>query len=219
VWYFILTVPFVMNTEFLYSLILILAAFLLGACPFSVWIGRWFFKKDITRYGDGNPGAANVFRAGKNIHIGLLAVLLDILKGIPFVYISYAVFDLPAGIVIVVGLSAILGHAFSPFLRFKGGKSVCVTFGVIIALQQVDILAVFVLLTVFGFLFIEQHSWVVMPAPAGTLIYLLMSRGGSWEALFMFCLLILFVIKQYDELRTIPRFKVKIARWLQSRSG
>lgn len=205
--------------ELLYSFLLILGAFLLGACPFSVWIGRWFFKKDITKFGDGNPGAANVFRAGKNIYIGLFAVLLDILKGIPFVYISYAVFNLPMGIVMVVGLSAILGHAFSPFLRFRGGKSVAVSFGVVIALPQVDILAVFTLLTIFGFLFLEQHSWVMIPAPAGTLIYLLLSRGGSWEALFMFCLLILFIIKQYDNLREVPRFKVKIVRWLQSRSG
>ena len=209
-----------MNMDYLYSLILILAAFLLGACPFSVWIGRCFFKKDITRYGDGNPGAANVFRAGKNIHIGLLAVLLDILKGIPFVYISYAVFDLPMSIVTMTGFAAILGHAFSPFLHFNGGKSVCVTFGVIIAMPQVDILAVFVLLTLFGFLFIEQHSWVVIPAPLGTMAYLLVSRnGGSWEALLMLCVLTLFVVKQFDELRSVPRFKMKIAGWLQSRSG
>lgn len=201
-----------------YSAFLILAAFLLGACPFSVWVGRWFLKKDITKYGDGNPGSANVFRAGKNINIGLLAVLLDIVKGIPFVYISYAVFDLPMGVIATIGLSAILGHAFSPFLRFRGGKSVAVTFGVIIALPQIDILVVFTLLTVLGFLFIEQHSWTVIPGPAGTLIYLFMARGGSWESLFMMCILALFIVKQYDGLRTLPRFRVKLINWLQSRS-
>ncbi len=201
-----------------YSTFLILAAFLLGACPFSVWVGRWFLKKDITKYGDGNPGSANVFRAGKNINIGLLAVLLDIVKGIPFVYISYAVFDLPMGVIATIGLSAILGHAFSPFLRFRGGKSVAVTFGVIIALPQIDILVVFTLLTVLGFLFIEQHSWTVIPGPAGTLTYLLMTRGGFWESLFMMCILTLFIVKQYDGLRTLPRFRVKLINWLQSRS-
>ena len=202
----------IFNTAFL-----ILAAFLLGACPFSVWVGRLFLKKDITLYGDGNPGAANVFRAG-SVRLGLLAVLLDILKGIPFVYVSYAVFDLPMKVVVAVGLAAIMGHSFSPLLRFKGGKSVAITFGVIIALPQFDILVVFTLLTVFGFLFIEQHSWAVMPGPAGTLIYLLITRGGSWETLFMMCILLLFVVKQYARLRAFPRFKPRLINWFQSRS-
>ncbi len=203
--------------EIYYSVFLILAAFFLGACPFSVWIGRRFLKKDITQYGDGNPGAANVFRAG-SIKLGLFAVLLDILKGIPFVYITYAVFDLSMGVVVAVGLGAILGHAFSPLLKFKGGKSVSVTFGVIIAMPQLDILFVFILLTVLGFIFIEQHSWSVIPGPTGTLIYLIMTRGGFWESMFMVCILVLFVVKQYDELQTIPRFKPRLINWLQSRS-
>ena len=203
--------------EIFYSVFLIIAAFLLGACPFSVWIGRWFLKKDIIKYGDGNPGAANVFRAG-SVKLGLFAVLLDILKGIPFVYIAYAIFDLSMGVVVAVGLGAILGHSFSPLLGFRGGKSVAVTFGVIIAMPQLDILVVFTLLTVFGFLFIEQHSWTVIPGPIGTFIYLLMTRGGSWEPLFMMCILVLFVVKQYDGLRTFPRFKPRIVNWLQSRS-
>ncbi len=204
--------------EVFYSAFLIVAAFLLGACPFSVWVGRLFLKKDITKYGDGNPGSANVFRAGGNVRISLFAVLLDIVKGIPFVYISYAVFDLPMGIVVAVAFSAILGHSFSPLLRFRGGKSVAVTFGVIIALPQYDILFVYTLLIILGFLFIEQHSWVVMPGPAGTLLYLLITRGGSWESLFMMCILALFIIKQYDGLRTVPRFRIKPIGWLQSKS-
>ncbi len=201
--------------EVFYSALLVIAAFWLGACPFSVWVGRWLLGKDITIYGDGNPGAANVFRAG-NVKIGLFAVLLDIVKGIPFVFIAYAIFDLPMGVVIAVGLSAILGHAFSPLLRFKGGKSVAVTFGVIIAMPQFDMLFVFTLLTVLGFLFIEQHPWTVMPGPVGSLTYLFITRGGSWESLFMLCVLALFIIKQYDGLRTVPRFKVKLINWLQS---
>ena len=56
-----------------YSALLVVVAFWLGACPFSVWIGRWFLGKDIRNYGDGNPGAANVFRAGGR-KTGLFAV-------------------------------------------------------------------------------------------------------------------------------------------------
>jgi len=204
--------------EVYYAIFLVLAAFLLGACPFSVWLGHLFLKKNITRYGDGNPGSANVFRAGGGIKLVLTAVWLDILKGIPFVYLSYAVFDLPMGVTITVGLGAILGHAFSPLLRFKGGKSVAVTFGVIIALPQFDILVVFVLLTVMGLLFIEQHAWVVMPGPICTSAYLLLTRGMSWELLLMLCILTIYIIKQYDGLHTFPRFRINVVDWIQSRS-
>ncbi len=46
--------------------LLALGAFWLGACPFSVWIGRWLLHRDVREYGNGNPGAANVFLAIKH---------------------------------------------------------------------------------------------------------------------------------------------------------
>ena len=150
-----------------YSLLLCAAAFWLGACPFSVWLGKRFLGKDITRYGDGNPGSANVFRAG-SIKLGLVAVLLDIAKGVPFVLMAHSLFGLPTVVVMAVGLSAILGHAYSPIIQMRGGKSVAITFGVIIAFPQSDILFVYTLFTVLGFLFIEQHSWTAMSGPIGS---------------------------------------------------
>ncbi len=202
--------------EVFYSLLLSAAAFWLGACPFSVWLGRWRLGKDITRYGDGNPGSANVFRAG-SIKLGLVAVFLDIAKGAPFVLMAHSLFGLPTVVVMAVGLSAILGHAFSPILHMRGGKSVAITFGVLIALPQPDILFVYTLFTVLGFLFIEQHAWMVMSGPIGSLTYLGITRGVSWESLFMLCLLALFTIKQSQSLRTLPSFRMNIINWLQSR--
>ena len=203
--------------EVFYSILLATAAFWLGACPFAVWLGRWQLKKDITRYGDGNPGSANVFIAGGSVRLGLTAVLLDITKGVPFVLIAHLILGLPTVVVMAIGLSAILGHAFSPILQFKGGKSVAVTFGVIIALPQPDILLAFVLFTVLGFLFIEQHSWVAVSGPVGTFVYLLINRGVSWELLFMLFVLALFIIKQRQDLQALPVFKMDLINWLQSR--
>jgi len=68
--------------EAFYAVLLVIGAFWLGACPFSVWVGRWLLKKDILEYGDGNPGAANVFRAG-DVKTGLFALFLDMAKGAP----------------------------------------------------------------------------------------------------------------------------------------
>ena len=194
---------------------MIFFAFWLGALPFSVWIGRWFLGKDIRRYGDGNPGCGNVFRAGGR-KWGSLALILDIAKGTVFVFLARAL-NAPDAVIMAVGLSAILGHAFSPFLRMRGGKSVAVTFGVLIALPQQDMLATFSLLMLFGFLFIESDAWTTMLGPAGTLVYLAITGAGVWQLLFMLSVIVLFATKQFSELGTAPRFRVKLATWLQSR--
>ena len=204
-------------TEIFNIVLLAMAAFWLGACPFSVWVGRWFLGKDIRDYGDGNPGAANVFRAG-DVRSGLIALALDIAKGFPFVFMAYPIFGLSKVIVMSIGLSAILGHAFSPFLRLKGGKTVATTFGVLLALPQHELLAIFIIFIVVAFLFIEPDAWTTMFAPAGSFAYLIIAKGYSWESLFMLGVLAIFAVKQYDGLRTFPRFRIKLVRWYQSRS-
>lgn len=199
------------------TILLATAAYILGACPFSLWVGQWRLNKDIREYGDGNPGAVNVFRAG-DTKTGLMALLLDIGKGFPVVFIAHSYFGLPELLVAAIGLSALLGHAFSPFLHFKGGKAIAVTGGVLLALPQHHLLVIFIVFILTAFLFIEQDAWTTMAAPAGSLAYLIIARGNSWEALFMLGVLILYTIKQYESLKTIPRFRLKPVRWYQSRS-
>ncbi|MAF86077.1 MAG: hypothetical protein CL875_06370 [Dehalococcoidales bacterium] len=199
-----------------FSILLAVCAFWLGACPFSVWIGKRFLGKDIRDFGDANPGAINVFRAGGR-KLGFLAVILDIAKGVPFVALAYLFFELPGVIVLAVALSAIFGHAFSPLLRLRGGKSIAVTFGVLLALPQHEILLVFTVFMLLGFLFIETDGWRVMPGLAGSLAYLIITTGNSWESLFMLCVLVIFAVKHYNELQTVPRLRLRIINWLQSR--
>ena len=201
--------------EIFHTALLALAAFLLGAFPFSVLIGKWFLGKDITAYGDGNPGAANVFRAGGG-KLGYLAVFLDVAKGVPVVFLAYSFFGLPDLAVVAVAIGAILGHAFSPFLRWRGGKSVAVTFGVLLALPQHEMLIVFIIFVVLGFLFIEIDAWTVMFGSIGSLSYLAVTRGSSWETLLMLCILAIFAIKHFEELRILPGFNGRLVRWLQS---
>ena len=61
--------------ELIYSVLLAVAAFWLGACPFALWIGKWLAHKDIRNYGDGNPGAVNAFRAA-GPKIGTFALII-----------------------------------------------------------------------------------------------------------------------------------------------
>ena len=180
-------------------------------------MGRWFLSKDIRDYGNGNPGSANVFRAG-SIKIGLVALSLDIAKGVPFVFIAHFRFGLPELSVIIIGLSAILGHAFSPFLRFKGGKAIAVTFGVLLAFPQHQLFLLFTACIVFAFLCIEPDAWTALFAPAASAAYLTISAASFTAILFMLCLLAVFAVKQFDDLKTVPRLRLKPVRWYQSRS-
>jgi glycerol-3-phosphate acyltransferase PlsY len=153
--------------EVFYTALIAVCAFWLGACPFSLWIGRWLLGKDIREFGDGNPGATNVFRAG-GYKWGLLAVALDMAKGVPFVFLAHSFFGFPEATVMAVAVSPIVGHAFSPLLRLKGGKSVAVTFGVLLALPRYEPLITFTLLIFIGFLFIESDAWRLVLASAAS---------------------------------------------------
>lgn len=194
-------------------ILLALGAFLLGACPFSVIIGRLFLRKDIRDYGDGNPGAANVFRAGGN-KIGYLAVFLDVTKGIPFVLLAHVQFELSNMAVVLIALCAVLGHAFSPFLGFHGGKAIAITFGVLVAMPQHEALFAFTALVIIGVLLIENDSWGMMFGASGTLAFLAVTGQNSWELILMLGILAVFTIKQFPELRTLPGVRGRLVRWL-----
>jgi len=204
-------------SEILYSILLTVAAFWLGACPFSLWIGKRLLSKDIRRYGDGNPGATNVFRAGGSIKVGVIALVLDIAKGTPFILLAYLVFGLPQLTIMVIGISAILGHAYSPLLRFKGGKALAVTGGVLLALPQHEMVISALLLTFLGFLLTENDSWPPIFGVTGSLIYLLITKGIALEPLFMACVLTILVIKYRHDLREVPKVSIRPLVWLRTR--
>jgi glycerol-3-phosphate acyltransferase PlsY len=202
--------------EMFYPISLAVSAFFLGACPFSLWLGRWLLGKDIRDYGDGNPGAVNVFRAGGR-KSGCLALILDIAKGMPFVALAHSFFGLPELIVMVVALSAILGSAFSPLLRFRGGKSLAIASGVLLALPQHEMLITFAAFMFLGFLFIETDAWIVLLGPIGSLAYLAITGASYLELLFMLSVLAILAVKHHNELKTIPKCKVRPVSWLQAR--
>ena len=201
--------------EIIITSLLAIAAFGLASIPFSLLVGRWLLHQDIRDYGDGNPGAYNVFKAGGH-KTGYLALALDVGKGVPFVFLGHTLFNLPGPELVVVAVSAVLGHAFSPFLQWRGGKAVAVTFGVMLALPRYELLLVFMACMVLGFLFIEVDAWTVIFGAAGTLVYFAFTRGGSWETLLISCILVVLTVKQFEALHTFPGFRGRLIRWLQS---
>jgi glycerol-3-phosphate acyltransferase PlsY len=120
-------------------------AYLLGSIPFGLLIGRWIKGVDIRQHGSKNIGATNVFRVvGRSW--GVTVLLLDALKGYAAVALPFAVMGRPEGFrpeCIAIGLSAVLGHTFSVWIKFKGGKGVATSLGVFLALAPEATLATF----------------------------------------------------------------------------
>jgi acyl phosphate:glycerol-3-phosphate acyltransferase len=108
----------------------VLLGYLLGSIPFGLLLTRAAGLGDIRRIGSGNIGATNVLRTG-NKGLAAATVLLDGGKGA--VAVLLAAWFASHEAVLWAGIGAVLGHAFPVWLRFRGGKAVATSFGVLIA--------------------------------------------------------------------------------------
>ena len=153
----------------------IAAAFVCGSLPFSVWVGRLALGKDIRAFGDGNPGATNVLRAGGK-WLGAIAAVLDASKGFIPVGLATFVMHFTSFELAAFALAPILGHAFSPFLEFKGGKAVGVTFGIWVGLTIWEAPTVLGLMLAYWFQFVTVSGWAVMLALSSLGLYLVLAH-------------------------------------------
>jgi len=146
--------------------------FALGALPFSVWLGQWVLGKDIRQFGDKNPGATNVLRAGGPLPFAL-ALMLDISKGALPLGLAIHIFGIEGWAILPISLGPPLGHTFSPFLNWQGGKAVAAAFGVWIGITIWTMPLISLSLLVLFALLITPSGWAVMAALVGMLAALL----------------------------------------------
>ncbi len=144
-------------------LIYMILAFLLGSLPFSIWIGRLTTGKDIRQLGDHNPGATNVLRAGSSAGF-ILAMVLDITKGALPVGLAYQQWGIQDWRIVPIALAPIAGHAFSPFLGWKGGKALATAFGVWIGLTIWTLSLAALGLLVLWRLVVRPSAWALLLA-------------------------------------------------------
>ncbi len=117
----------------------IIISFFIGSIPFG-FLAAKRYGIDIREKGSGNIGATNVNRL-LGWKVGLPVLLLDIAKGIiPPLFIRILFSDTQEGLALFCGAASVLGHMFSPFLKFKGGKGVATSFGAFSILAPVPIL-------------------------------------------------------------------------------
>ena len=122
----------------------VIAGYLAGSVPTSVWVGKWFYKKDVREEGSGNAGATNTFRV-LGVKAAIPVIIIDILKGYMAVWMMQHYFsagfsgDARTYWSIASGLAAVAGHAWPLFAAFRGGKGVATLFGVGIALFPISV--------------------------------------------------------------------------------
>lgn len=155
-------------------------AYVLGSTPTSYCVGRWVFGTDLRRHGSGNLGATNVFRV-LGIKAALPVILVDVGKGwLPVWLFPQLHGEAPFVWVLAYGVAAILGHVFSFWMGFSGGKGVATSGGVFLALAPWAVLvgaAVF-----FVVAFSTRIASVGSLAAASVLpvaVWLLPHQGGS----------------------------------------
>ncbi len=176
-----------------------LLGFVLGSLPFSVWLGRLFARQDIRRFGDGNPGGVNAWKAG-GWQVGLSSILLDIAKGLIPVLLAKA-YGVEGWGLVPVALAPIVGHAASPFLGFRGGKALATTGGVWIALIGGWAFVAFAVFALPVLALQREHAWTGVSGVAGLFCYSLVIPSPPYLAAIGALNLLLVVWKHWAELR------------------
>ena len=160
------------------TLLLFALGFVCGALPFSTWLARHGAGVDVARVGDGNPGAANAWKAG-GWRVGLPALLLDYLKGALPVALAHFGFHLSGLALGLAALAPLLGHAFSPFLKFRGGKGLTVTFGLWSGLTLAQAPLMLGLFMALAYALLAADAWAVMASLLGLLAHLLLQHADA----------------------------------------
>ncbi len=165
-----------MSPDFIPYLVL---AYISGSLPWSVWLSKRFSGRDPRAFADGNPGAANAFRAaGKRL--GILVLILDFLKAFLPVFIARWILNLPAEALFWIALAPMFGHAFSVFLRFRGGRGLTSLFAVWTGLTLYQVPIIMGITAIVSTRFIKNDELKTLLIPIVACIYFLFSGKPTW---------------------------------------
>ncbi len=187
---------------------LILGGYLLGSIPFGVIVGRLLRGIDIRSYGSGNIGFSNALRV-LGWKAASLVMIGDVCKGLAPVLVARRVL-IAGGVpnaevwLLPVALGPILGHCFSVFLGFRGGRAIATTLGVLLGLAPAAGLSgLGVWLIVVG---LTRYISVASIIAAIVVPAVVALRGGRWELVTFWCAVALLII-----VRHLPNIKRLLA--------
>ena len=196
-------------------------AYLIGSIPTGYLLIRVFHQQDVRETGSGNIGATNVARTGGTA-LGVATLLLDVLKGVLAVVFAQHMAQwsgFPNGYELeaVAGLFAVLGHIFSVWLRFEGGKGVATALGVFFAMMPLTALtAVIIFGVVFAITRYVSLASIIAAACLGIMSVIFDTRRQLVVDLVYLALPIVVIAKHHGNIsrlmsRTEPKFGVKPA--------
>lgn len=188
------------------TVIVLLIAYLLGSVPSGLWIGKIFYNKDIRETGSGNLGATNTFRVlGKKA--GIAVTLMDIFKGTAAVLLLHIPVFADTGVhPLSLGIASVIGHMFPVFAKFRGGKAVATSGGVVLGYSWP-----FFLLLITSFLLVLKLTKIVsltsmvMGGVALTYAVINYIRTGDLYLLIVIAILSVFIF--YRHRANIGRIK------------
>ena len=179
-----------MNINF----ILYLSAYLIAGIPFGYLLAKQFAGVDIQNAGSGNIGATNVLRVVKEKDpalakkLGAATLFLDAIKGIIVILIAKAL-GAPEGVLWTLAVLAVIGHCFSLFLGFEGGKGVATGFGVLLVMMPIPAL-------------IAIGTWIIS------------SKGLKIVSLSSLIGLVAFIISSYILYPEVPGISTHAPIWI-----
>jgi glycerol-3-phosphate acyltransferase PlsY len=157
----------------------LVVAYFCGAFPWSVWLGLLIYHVDPRQEADRNPGAANAFRAA-GWRLGVAILILDFLKAFIPVFIARWGLDFTSDQLFWIALMPTLGHAFSVFLRFRGGRGIDTWFGVWTAITLYEVPLVMGAGAIAGSLLFKKGEARTLMIPLVLLPYLLLRHVDAW---------------------------------------
>lgn len=184
-------------------LTLLVLAFLIGSVPFAVVVSRIMGLDDPRNYGSGNPGATNVLRTGNKL-AALLTLLGDAAKGglVVWATVKFApALQLTGRDLALIALAVFLGHVFSVFLGFKGGKGVATAAGVLFGIHPLVGAATLIVWIATAFASRYSSLGAVVAAVAAPIITWLITSDINW----MLCAAAMAVILVWRHAENIKR--------------
>ena len=109
--------------------------YLVGSFPTAYILVRWKTRADIRTSGSGNVGAMNTFEVTRSKILGAFVLVIDMVKGMLAMFLSYELFGNSFDLLAVSGIGAVLVHNYSPWIKFKGGRGLATAAGVIVVIS------------------------------------------------------------------------------------
>lgn len=182
------------------NLVVIVFSYLIGSISFGYLVGKYIGKIDIRRFGSGNVGTTNIWRT-LGWKAGVIAFLGDAFKGMLAALVGLRFGG--EGLAVLAGIMALIGHTYSIFLSFKGGKAVATGLGIITVLMPMVALGAFLLWVTI--LYLTKYVSLASIVAACSLPIMALVLSEPWQYL-IFCLFgAIFVF--YKHLPNIKRLR------------